>query len=108
MLTVFGNPIALAKLPEGYANAEAFVNDSTNYHSVAGGKPILCLPRNCIIDAIDIQRAGEENIVKVFWPSEDAGYTYSLNMNNLTLKLASDGGKRVLKVMKSREMTEKQ
>ena len=77
MLTVFGNPIALAKLPEGYADAEAFVKDSTNYHSVNGGKAILCLPRNCIIDAIDIQRSGETNIVKVFWPSEDAGYTYA-------------------------------
>lgn len=81
MLSVFGNPIALAKLPEGYADAEAFVNDSTNYHSVASGKPILCLPRNCIIDAIDIQRSGEEQIVKVFWPSEDAGYTYPTGAN---------------------------
>ncbi len=76
MLSVFGNPIALAKLPEGYADAEAFVNDSTNYNSINGGKPILCLPRNCIIDAVDIQRANETQIVKVFWPSEDAGYTY--------------------------------
>ena len=90
MLTVFGNPIALAKLPEGYANAEAFVNDSTNYHSVAGGKPILCLPRNCIIDAIDIQRAGEENIVKVFWPSEDAGYTYATGADNDDPDYATD------------------
>ncbi|MCQ2068983.1 MAG: DUF4876 domain-containing protein [Bacteroidaceae bacterium] len=81
MLSVFGNPIALAKLPEGYADAEAFVNDSTNYHSVASGKPILCLPRNCIIDAVDIQRSGEEQIVKVFWPSEDAGYTYPTGAN---------------------------
>ena len=77
MVPVFGGPIALAKLPEQYANADAFVNDSTNYHSYAGGKPTLCIPTNCIIDAIDIQRSGESQIVKVFWPTEDAGYTYA-------------------------------
>ena len=90
MLTVFGNPIALAKLPEGYADAEAFVNDSTNYHSVSGGKPILCLPRNCIIDAIDIQRSGETQIVKVFWPSEDAGYTYATGADDSDPDYATD------------------
>lgn len=76
MLTVFGNPICLAKLPEQYATAEEFVNDSTNYHLNPSGKPILCIPTSCVIDAVDIQRSGESKIVKVFWPSEDAGYTY--------------------------------
>lgn len=90
MLTVFGNPIALAKLPEGYANAEAFVKDSTNYHSVSNGNPILCLPRNCIIDAIDIQRSGETQIVKVFWPSEDAGYTYATGADEADPDYATD------------------
>ena len=77
MVPVFGGPIALAKLPEQYANAEAFVADSTNFHSYPGGKPTLCIPTNCIIDAVDIQRHGESQIVKVFWPAEDAGYTYA-------------------------------
>lgn len=77
MVPVFGGPIALAKLPDTYTSAEAFVNDSANYNSYPGGKPTLCIPTSCIIDAIDIQRHGESQIVKVFWPAEDAGYTYA-------------------------------
>lgn len=75
MPAVFGAPLMLAKLPNG-VSAEAFVNDSTNYHSAPGTtKPVLCIPCENVIDAIDIQRYGESNIVKVFHPAQDAGYT---------------------------------
>jgi len=75
MPAVFGQPIMLAKLPEG-VTGEAFVADSTNYRSYPGSsKATLCLPVDYVIDAIDIQRYGEEKIVKVFLPKDDAGYT---------------------------------
>lgn len=81
MPTVFGMPFCLAKLPDGI-DAETYVNDSTNYRSYPGSsKAYLTIPRDCILDAIDIQRSGEEKIVKVFWPTEDAGYTYGVGAN---------------------------
>lgn len=76
MPAVFGQPMALIKLPEGMT-AEAFVTDSTNYHSAPGTtKDILCVPCDYVIDAIDIQRHGETQIVKAFHPAQDAGYTF--------------------------------
>ncbi|MBQ9201589.1 MAG: DUF4876 domain-containing protein [Bacteroidales bacterium] len=75
MPAVFGQPLLLAKLPEG-TTAEAYVNDSSNYHSYAGStKAVLGIPVDCVIDAVDIQRWGENSIVKVFHPAQDAGYT---------------------------------
>lgn len=82
MPAVFGQALMLAKLPEG-VSAEAFVNDSTNYHSAPGTtKPVLCIPCENVIDAIDIQRYGEEKIVKVFHPAQDAGYTMVQGMDD--------------------------
>lgn len=78
MPTVFGMPFCLAKLPEG-VSTEAYVKDSTNYKTLPGtSKAYLTIPVDCVIDAIDIQRSGEKNIVKVFWPKDDAGYTYGV------------------------------
>ena len=74
---VFGFPLCIAQVPEGYASVEEFVNDSINYNSYAGGQPKLCIPTSAVIDAVDVQRHGESKIVKVFWPTEDAGYTYA-------------------------------
>ena len=57
--------------------AESFVADSTNYHSAPGStKDVLCVPCEYVLDAIDIQRYGSTQIVKVFQPAQDAGYTF--------------------------------
>jgi len=75
MPAVFGQPLVLAKLPEG-VSTEEFVTDSTNYHSYAGSSSAtLCIPVDCVLDAIDIQRWNEKNIVKCFLTKDDAGYT---------------------------------
>lgn len=77
MPAVFGQPMALIRLPEGMT-AEEFVTDSTSfYHSAPGTtKEVLCVPCEYVIDAIDIQRHGETQIVKAFHPAQDAGYTF--------------------------------
>ena len=76
MPMVAGQPLALIQLPEG-VTAESFVADSTNYHSAPGStKDVLCVPCEYVLDAIDIQRYGSTQIVKVFQPAQDAGYTF--------------------------------
>ncbi len=76
MPAVAGEPMALIQLPEGMT-AEELVSDESNFHSAPGTTAVsLCVPCDYILDAIDIQRHGETQIVKVFHPAQDAGYTY--------------------------------
>ena len=76
MPMVAGQPLALIQLPEG-VKTEDFLADSTNYHSAPGStSDILCVPCEYVIDAVDIQRYGSTQIVKVFHPAQDAGYTF--------------------------------
>ncbi len=76
MPAVAGAPLALIKLPEGLST-EDFLADSTNYHSAPGKSAVsLTVPCDYVIDAIDIQNHGEEQIVKCFNPAQDAGWTF--------------------------------
>lgn len=74
---VFGTPLILAKLPQG-VSIESFIADENNYQldPEYGYDNNLMIPREYVIDAIDIVRPEENKRFKSLHASEDVGMTW--------------------------------